>query len=170
MEREVAVALAISTFERALKAMDAEGLGHITLCPETMGKINQLGDLEEIMRFCAVDERVIPCIDFGHLNARTRGGLTTREDFEKVFDVLENSIGTDRMKRYHAHFSKIEYSDGGEVRHLTFDDTVYGPDFEPLAEAIVKEGVAPRIICESAGTMAEDALAMKRMWESAAGK
>ena len=170
MEREVAVALAISTFERALKALDAEGLGHITLCPETMGKINQLGDLDEIMRFCAVDERVIPCIDFGHLNARTRGGLTTREDFEKVFDVLENSIGTERMKKYHAHFSKIEYSDGGEVKHLTFDDTVYGPNYNYLMDITYARGCNPTIICESAGTQAEDALQMKTYYKSLEAK
>ena len=44
---------------------------------------------------------------------------------------------------------------------------MFGPEFEPLAEAIVREGVAPRIICESAGTMAEDALYMKRAWQRA---
>ena len=66
----------------------------------------------------------------------------------------------------HCHFSKIEYTGAGEKKHLTFADTEFGPFFDPLAEAIVKEGVCPRIICESAGTMAEDALAMKRMWQA----
>jgi hypothetical protein len=55
----------------------------------------------------------------------------------------------------------------GEKKHLTFADTVFGPEFEPLAEAIVREGVCPRIICESAGTMAEDALYMKNAWLNA---
>ena len=36
-------------------------------------------------------------------------------------------------------------------------------------EAIVREGVCPRIICESDGTMAEDALTMKRYWQSLNG-
>ena len=67
----------------------------------------------------------------------------------------------------HCHFSKIEYTDAGEKRHLTFADTVYGPDFEPLAEALVKDGLCPRIISESAGTMAEDALAMQKAYQSA---
>ena len=56
-----------------------------------------------------------------------------------------------------------------EKKHLTFADEIYGPEFHPLAEAIVKEGVAPRIICESDGTMAEDALEMKKMWQNAQG-
>lgn len=163
-ERIDAVNLAISTFDRAVKALDENGLGHITLCPETMGKINQLGDLDEIMRFCQVDERVIPCIDFGHLNSRTKGGLKTKEDFAKILDTMENAIGNERMRKFHAHFSKIEYSDGGEVRHLTFEDNIFGPDFGFLAELIVERNCSPTIICESAGTQAEDSQAMKAMY------
>ena len=67
---------------------------------------------------------------------------------------------------FHSHFSKIEYSEkGGEVKHLTFDDTVFGPDFEPLAELIYKKGLTPVIICESAGTQGFDALYMKDCYE-----
>ncbi len=164
-ERSDAVALALKTFERAIKALDDEGLGHIILCPETMGKINQLGDLDEIMRFCRIDERVLPCIDFGHLNSRTHGGLKTKDDFAKLLDTVENAIGNERMKKFHAHFSKIEYSDGGEVRHLTFEDTIYGPDFKYLAELMVERDCSPTIICESAGTQAEDSQIMKQIYQ-----
>ena len=72
-----------------------------------MGKINQLGDLEEVMALCQVDERFLPCIDFGHLNARTFGSLKTSEDFGKEFERMENCLGSDRMRRFHSHFSKI---------------------------------------------------------------
>ena len=132
-----------------------------------MGKINQLGDLEEVMALCQVDERFLPCIDFGHLNARTFGSLKTSEDFGKVFERMENCLGSDRMRRFHSHFSKIEYTEkGGEKRDLTFADTVFGPDFEPLAEWIVRNNCSPTVICESAGTQAEDALAIRRYYES----
>ncbi len=166
LERSEAMELALVTFKRALEALDSEGLGHIHICPETMGKINQLGDLDEVLRFCRLDERVIPCIDFGHLNARTRGGLRTRADFEAVFESMENAIGIDRMRLYHAHFSKIEYSSGGEVRHLTFEDEVFGPSFEPLLEITARKNCSPTIICESAGTQAEDAAQMKKYYEA----
>ena len=68
------------------------------------------------------------------------------------------------MKNFHVHFSKIQYSSKGEVRHLTFEDTIYGPEFEPLAAALKRLDLEPYIICESAGTQAEDALAMKKMY------
>lgn len=165
ISREEALALAKDTLAQALAALDANGLREITLCPETMGKVNQLGTLEEVLDLCGVDERLLPCIDFGHLNARTFGGLRDQDDYEAVFLAMRNKLGQDRARRFHAHFSKIEYtSKGGEKRHLTFVDTLYGPEFEPVAELIIKYGCTPVIICESAGTQAEDAVTMRDMY------
>ena len=165
--REEATALATETLLKAQAALDAEGLSHVHICPEVMGKINQLGTLEEVLTFCKAEERFLPCVDFGHLNSRTLGETNSREAYAAVIDAIGEALGEERQRSFHIHFSKIEYTGGGEKKHLTFADTVYGPDFEPLAEAIVREGVCPRIICESAGTMAEDALFMKSQWQAA---
>lgn len=160
MSRGVATNLACETLALAKKSLVEAGLGHIIICPETMGKINQLGTLDEVMELCLVDDSFIPCIDFGHLNARTLGGVQGIADYEKILDTIENKLGQDRLKIFHSHFSKIEYTTGGEKKHLTFADTVYGPNFDPLAELIAKKGLTPTIICESAGTQAEDAQVM----------
>lgn len=163
--RERALELAIDTMKLSLKALDDEGLSHIHICPETMGKVNQLGTLEEVIELCKIDERLIPCIDFGHLNARDLGVLKTKDDFEQIFIKIRDNLGDDRLKNFHSHFSKIEYSAGGEKRHLTFEDTVFGPDFEPVMDLTVKYGCSPIFICESAGTQAEDAKQMKNYYE-----
>lgn len=167
ISREEALRLASDTMKKALSALDENGLGHIHICPETMGKINQLGTLDEVLALCRIDERLIPCIDFGHLNARTLGGLSDFAAFQKIFDDIENALGIDRLRSYHAHFSKIEYSDGGEKRHLTFADTVFGPDFEPVIELTLRKNCSPTVICESDGTQAEDAKTMKNAYETA---
>ena len=131
--------------------------------------INQLGTLDEVIELCRIDPHFYPVVDFGHLNARNIGGYFTDVDsYRSVFDKIATSLGDEYAYNLHCHFSKIEYTNAGEKRHLTFADTIYGPDFEPLAEAIIREGVCPRIISESDGTQAEDALAMKKMWENAA--
>jgi deoxyribonuclease-4 len=167
ISREEALSLAMDTMKLAQKALDDEGLSHIHICPEVMGKINQLGTLEEVMSLCSVDERIIPCVDFGHLNARTFGGLKEAEDFARVLDTIHNSLGEERARHFHIHFSKIQYTEkGGEKCHLTFEDLEYGPFFEPLAEEMANRGVEPVVICESAGTQAEDAAAMKAYWKS----
>ena len=107
----------------------------------------------------------------GHLNARNIGGFFTDVDsYRRVFNKIAEGLGDAYAHNLHCHFSKIEYTSAGEKKHLTFSDDVYGPAFEPLIEAIAREGVAPRIICESAGTMAEDALAMKKCWLSMTGE
>ncbi len=164
--REEALALAKNTLEIAKKTLDENGLSHIHICPETMGKINQLGTLDEVLELCLVDESFIPCIDFGHLNARTFGNVSTQQQFEMVLDSIENKLGFDKLNCFHSHFSKIEYTEnGGEKKHLTFEDRIFGPDFEPLAELIAKKNLSPRFICESAGTQAEDALFMKKVYK-----
>ncbi len=169
ISRTDALALALDTMKRAIKALDEEGLSNIHICPETMGKVNQLGTLYEVLELCKLDERLIPCIDFGHLNARDLGILKTKEDFEEIFVKVRDTLGTDRLKCFHSHFSKIEYTDGGEKRHLTFEDTVYGPDFEPVMDLTVKYNCSPTFICESAGTQAEDAKLMKNYYERVLG-
>ncbi len=166
ISRERALELALDTMRLALDALDSEGLSHVHICPETMGKVNQLGTLGEVLELCKLDERLIPCIDFGHLNARDLGILKTFADFENIFTSVKNELGSDRLKIFHSHFSKIEYTTGGEKRHLTFEDRVYGPDFEPVLELTYKYGCEPTFICESAGTQAEDAKQMKNYYLS----
>lgn len=165
MPRETALELAKDTLGRAQARLDELGLSEIIICPETMGKINQLGTLSEVMELCKVDERFLPCVDFGHLNARTLGGIKGSDDYAAILDEIENKLGFDRLKNFHVHFSKIQYTSGGEKCHLTFTDNEYGPDFEPLMELFAKRGLEPSVICESAGTQAEDAAMMKKVYE-----
>ncbi len=167
ISREEALSLAKDTLTRARKAAIEAGYEDIIFCPETMGKFNQLGDLDEVLELCRLDDSFLPTIDFGHLNARTLGGYNSKEAFSALLDKVENALGKDRLKVFHAHFSKIEYTqNGGEKRHLTFDDTLYGPNYEPLMELVAKKGLSPTFICESAGTQDADALSMKNSYLS----
>lgn len=138
-----------------------------TLCLETMGKQSVIGSAEEIFQLVALDDRLLPCIDFGHLNARTGGCCSTAEQFESILTEMEHTIGTQRAQVFHSHFSHIEYGPKGEIRHLTFADQRYGPEFAPLAQIIARRGWTPRFICESAGTQAEDAKTMFSLYEAA---
>lgn len=165
--REEALELAKDTLTRARKQAIEQGFENIHFCPETMGKTNQLGNLQEVLELCRLDDTFIPCIDFGHLNARTFGGIKNIGDYENMLNEVENVLGSDRLKIFHSHFSKIMYTTpGGEKKHLTFEDNEYGPDFEPLMEIVAKKNLSPVFICESAGTQAEDALTMKQSYLS----
>ncbi|MDE7394706.1 MAG: hypothetical protein K2M95_01135 [Clostridiales bacterium] len=90
------------------------------------------------------------------------GGIKTNDDYRRIIDETADALGDEKTKNMHIHFSKIQYGGSGEIRHLTFADDIYGPRYEPLAELIDEYGLTPYIVCESNGTMSEDALFMKK--------
>lgn len=142
------------------------GFGDMFLCIETMGKQAQIGSYKEIIDLCTIDDIVMPTFDFGHINAVTGGTLKTKQDFEKIFDYSLEKLGEFRTKNVHVHFSKIEFTSKGEVKHLTFEDNLYGPEFEPLAEVLKERNYTPVIICESKEIMAMDAIKMRDIYNS----
>lgn len=164
--RQEALEIAKKSLKEVISACDDANFGHIALCPETMGKINQLGDLDEVLELCTLDERLIPCIDFGHLYARTLGALDGPEACLKMLDRVEEVLGAQRASTFHSHFSHIQFTpNGGEKCHRTFDnDDGFGPNWAPLAAEVARRGWSPTFICESAGTQAEDALTMKQIY------
>ena len=162
ISRDEAMRLCADTLVRTLSAVDTYG---IKIGLETMGKVNQLGTLDEVLELCRIDSAFVPVVDFGHLNARDRGGVfVTVDDYMRVFDKIDRNLGAEIACNLHCHFSKIEWTDKGEKRHLTFADEIYGPAYEPLVEAIVKNSLTPTIISESAGTQSNDALLMKKYY------
>ena len=167
LDREFAVKSACLLLERAYMEAENVGVSDIIICPETMGKINQLGNTKEIIEMCLVNDSFLPTIDFGHLYSRELGRLNSEYEWEKELSFYIEKLGYERMKHFHAHFSKMEYTlNGGEKRHVTFDDEGYGPDFMPVAKVLKKLKLEPVIICESAGTQSFDALKMKEIYNS----
>lgn len=163
ISRDEAMRLAGDTLVKTLASVDTYG---IKIGLETMGKINQLGTLDEVLELCRIDSAFVPVVDFGHLNARDLGGVfVSADDYLRVFDKIDRALGANVAENLHCHFSKIEWTGSGEKRHLTFDDSVYGPNFEPLIETIYKNNLSPTIICESSGTQSDDALAMKKYYQ-----
>lgn len=162
ISREEAMRLASDTLYKAAEEFEGEDV-HFGI--ETMGKVNQLGTLEEVIELCKIADIFYPVVDFGHLNSRNIGGYyKTEDDYKRTFDMIGESLG-DKYARYlHCHFSKIEYTGAGEKKHVRFCDEGYEPPFEPLCNYIAKASLEPRIICESAGTMADDALMMKKYY------
>lgn len=168
--REAAFARTKDMFARTLELIAEEpDYADLIVCPETMGKQAQIGTVEEVIELCKLGDNVYPCVDFGHINALYGGSLKSARDFEDVVKKLLDGLGEKKTKNMQVHFSKIQYGAKGEIRHLTFADDVYGPEFEPFAEIIVKYGLTPHILSESAGTQAEDSAAMRDIWLRASG-
>lgn len=169
VSRQWALSKAIEVLKETMMEADQSGYSEVTICPEVLGKLNQLGDLDEILAMCKIDDRLIPTVDFGHLHARGMGCLNSVEDFEKVLDTIEKALGTERLKKLHIHFSRIEFTAGGEKKHWTITDTQFGPEFEHLAEAMFQRKMEPVVICESRSNMAEDAARLRDIYNRVIG-
>ena len=138
------------------------------ICIEVMGRHKWIGDVDEILEICKVDERVIPCLDFGHINAWMLGEL--QKNPEMIIEIMtrvSKSLGAKKMQNIHIHFSHIIYGKSGEVKHTVLDDAKWSVPFEPLAKFLKDNNLGATIICESQGTMAQDAVKLKGIFEGA---
>ncbi len=166
---------ALARVDRLLEAslLQAESEGLLTeavLCPETMGKPGQLGHLGEVLRLCQRFPVLFPAVDFAHIHALTHGGLSSRQAFQGVLEQIEAKLGRRTVEELHVHFSPVEYGKTGEIRHRCLREKEYGPDFYHLARIIQEEKLRPTIICESAGSQVEDAVAFQEMYQHLAAE
>lgn len=122
----------------------------VKLAPETTGKVNVFGSLDEILRL-SKDTGCGYCIDFAHIFAKNLG----RIDYKEVLDKI-------KVKKFHSHFSCINFTKKGERNHLNI--SANKPPFKELAEEILKKKVDITIICESPRTW-RDSLEMKKILE-----
>ncbi len=169
MTRDEARAVMTENVKILHGALEEKGYDKLKICFETMGKTAQMGTLDEIIEIVGLFDCYYPCIDFGHINAREQGILNKPENYNTLIKKMLDFLPKHKVFNMHVHFSKIQYGAKGEIRHLTFADNVYGPDYRPLMEIFHSEGMTPVIISESDGTQAEDSMEMKRYYYSLNG-
>ena len=147
-----------------LKEVETQKDKSVKILPETMGKISQLGSLNDVLTICENTESE-PCIDFGHLHARTLGTLKEEEDFRKILVEIEDRMGGEVLRRLHCHFYPIEFTDKGEKVHRAVTEKNVFPRFEPMAKLIKEFNMSPTLISESKDSQDIGALEMKRIME-----
>ncbi len=165
LDRDVAVKLANENLKLLKERLDVLGYSEYLICLETMGKPAQIGTYKEVFEMCKISDNFIPTIDFGHINALTQGSLKTEDDYREIIDYMFKVLGPEKAKKAHIHFSKIEFGAKGEIRHLTLEDEIYGPEFAPLAKILKEYDMSPVVICESNELMAHDALILKEIYD-----
>lgn len=165
-QREDAVNLTKKRLEILAQKIEDEGYYDMIICPETMGKSAQIGTVMEIAEFCTIAPFYYPCVDFGHVNSLWQGKLKSPSDYLDIFSTVESTCGFEKLDNMHVHFSKIMYSQKGEVKHLTFEDDTYGPNPKDFLIAVKEKNINPYIVSESAGTQDIDAKFMKDVYFS----
>lgn len=132
--------------ERIFKILDEEKI-NLWVRPETTGKATQWGDLDEVIRLSTDFERVLPCIDFSHLHARTNGDYNTYDEFSRVLEKIGEEIGQYALDNFHGHLAGIEYGEKGEKQHLVMLES--DMNYKDLLKAMKEFGVKGVLVCES---------------------
>jgi len=158
-----AAKLALLEIESELKAQKIK----IRLGAETVGKKSAFGGLEENIRLSQELDMVEPAIDFAHLHARGDFRIRGEADYRAIFEKLEAALG-DYVKRFHCHFSEINYSEKGELNHYPLG-TNNEPPFRPFMKVLAENGYSGTVICETP-MLDLDAVLMMREYESAKRK
>lgn len=108
--------------ENASRCLTAMGQTNIGLFVETAGKVGQLGSLQEILKLSSSLEGVHPCVDFGHVHARTLGTLDSQEPIARIVEELNNFQAKTPKKRLHFHYTPIHFGKRGEIQHKAIND------------------------------------------------
>lgn len=166
MKREEALANVRQNLAKVAEMVREKFQTSVYLCLETMGKYSQIGTYEEILELCKIDDIFLPTFDFGHINCIMQGKLDSEKAFEKILQDSINVLGKDKISNCHIHFSKIEFSEKGEIKHLDYQDENHGPNFKHLAKVLIKLGLNPVIICESKTKMVEDAIKFQKIYKN----
>jgi deoxyribonuclease-4 len=162
LDKRYAFRTCVNALKDIVATMNSLGIRNVKLGPETMGKVFQVGSLDEILTICEEVEQTQLVIDWSHMHARRQGRFRKVSDFRAVVEEVERRLGTETARTMHCHFSKIEYTDKGERRHHVLEDARYGPDFKMLAEVIAEFNMRPVIICETP-LLDVDAVKMRSM-------
>ncbi|OAV63674.1 endonuclease IV [Bacteroidales bacterium Barb6XT] len=154
----------------------------IGLFLETAGKKGQLGSVEEVTYFSKQIKGCYPCFDFGHIHARTVGGLGNEAQIEELFNKMINLKAFEN--RYHLHYTPIHYGPQGEIVHKAIDDLyptenqlsldlfsdnlyqgLYHPRYEAIVKCLSKINANCTVISETHNSQEVGALAMKNYYK-----
>ena len=134
----------------------------IYIRPETTGKATQFGSLQEIIALSQELDRVLPCVDFAHLFARSVGKINKREQFIDVMRDIETALGKEAVKNMHIHMSGMNYGPKGERNHLVMKESNFN---HKAVLDILKDFNAKGIVISESPNIEEDAMMMKRYFE-----
>ncbi|MFP3220111.1 MAG: TIM barrel protein [Candidatus Marsarchaeota archaeon] len=153
---------ALERVEKAIKELEKTRGGQEKIGLETMGRLAQIGSLEEVASISSkFPGLVVPVVDWAHLEARSQGRMRTEEDALAVLRFLRDQIGTRALEHLHCHFSKMEFSARGEIRHHDLGDAGFYPDFSTVASAVMRAGLHSITFIAETAALDKDALLMK---------
>jgi deoxyribonuclease IV len=141
---EDAVAAVVEQMAEVRERLEGKGRA-VPFGIEVMGRVAELGTLDDVIAICAALPWARPVLDFAHLHAVTDGGYTEPEPFTTALAAADATI--EPGAPFHIHFSDISFANRNEKSHLPYGEGTLRAD--PLAEALGRFDRPATVIGES---------------------
>jgi deoxyribonuclease IV len=112
---------------------------------EVMGRVRELGSLEDVVAISSRLGWVRPVVDFAHMHATSDGAFTSVDAFAAALEAVDRVLDPDAP--FHVHFSDIQYANRNETKHLPYGEGTLRA--EPLREALARFDRPATVISES---------------------
>jgi deoxyribonuclease-4 len=142
--REEAIDSVVEQLGELRERLEGKGRG-VPFGIEVMGRVRELGSIDDVVEIASRLEWVRPVIDFAHMHATTDGALTTVEPFVEALAKADGVI--EPGAPFHIHFSDIQFANRNETKHLPYGEGTLRA--EPLREALGRFERPATVISES---------------------
>jgi deoxyribonuclease-4 len=112
---------------------------------EVMGRVRELGSVEDVVEIAGRCGWVRPVLDFAHMHATSDGAMTSVEPFADALAAADSVL--EPGAPFHIHFSDIQFANRNETKHLPYGEGTLRA--EPLAEALARFDRPATVISES---------------------
>jgi deoxyribonuclease-4 len=112
---------------------------------EVMGRVRELGTIDDVLAIASQVDFVRPVLDFAHMHATSDGAFTDVEAFASALEATDAVIEPEAP--FHIHFSDIAYANRNETKHLPYGEGTLRA--EPLRDALARFERPATVISES---------------------
>jgi deoxyribonuclease-4 len=152
-EREQALDDVVEQAGELRERLEKKGRG-VPFGVEVMGRVNELGSIDDVLAIASRLDWVRPVVDFAHMHATSDGAFTEVEAFASVLERADEVIESGAP--FHIHFSDIAYANRNETKHLPYGEGTLRAG--PLAEALARFDRPATVISESPGEESHQAI------------
>ena len=121
---------------------------------EVMGRVRDLGSLDDVVEIASRVHWVRPVLDFAHMHATSDGEFTTVDRFAEALEQADSVL--ERGAPFHIHFSDIQFANRNETKHLPYGEGTLRA--EPLRDALATFDRPATVISESPDTDSTEAI------------
>src|SRR3954465_15978224 len=121
---------------------------------EVMGRVRDLGSIDDVCEIASRVDFVQPVLDFAHMHATSDGAFLDADTFADALAKADAVMTPEQP--FHIHFSDIQYANRKETKHLPYGDGTLRA--EPLREALERFERSATVISESPDAASTDAI------------